>query len=302
MLTLLINTIASLLLGFFWLRFFRHVDGFEKESWRASLICLGMGLLSPLVVFLISPFIEGSFDKSEMDGLFGFAVLQVGVVEEFSKILPFLILLAKTDWINESTDYVKYPAVSAIGFATTENILYAMENGMEVLQIRSVLCLPGHVFFTSVCGFFLYRGYRQTGKFSPVHFLLGFSIGVLAHGLYDFFLFTGSALGVVSLLLAGVFAWAIKRMLFISIRDSEFHEPSKLPEIFRAGRHLFAGMFLLFLFTVVSAGILQEDWSAALDYALSNGLKAIFTTAILMGLIGLDEKGYRKVLGLPQRA
>ena len=301
MLTLLLNSFAALLLGFFWLRFFRHVDGFEKESWKASFVCLGMGLASPIVTFAISPFIEGSFDRESLDGLLGFAVFQVGAVEEFSKILPFLIIMVRTNWINESVDYVKYPAVSAIGFATTENILYAMDHGMDVLQFRAVLSLPGHVFFTSVCGYFLYRGIREYQKFSPPHFLAGFSIGVLAHGFYDFFLFTESFLGVISLVMAGFFTYYIKKMLFISLRDSEYFNADLLPEIFKAGRHLFLGMLMLFILITFSAGMNSGNWQDSFDYALSNGIPAIITTAIMMALIGLDEKGYRKVLGLPAK-
>jgi RsiW-degrading membrane proteinase PrsW (M82 family) len=301
MLTFLINTIASVLLGFFWLRFFRHADGFEKESWKASLICLSLGLLSPLVTFAIDPFMEGTFDRNQLDGLLGFAVFQVGAVEEFSKILPFLIIMARTNWINESVDYVKYPAVSAIGFATTENILYAMEHGVDVLQFRAVLSLPGHVFFSSVCGYFLYRGIREFQKFSLPHFLAGFSIGVLAHGLYDFFLFTETFLGMISIVMAGFFAYYIKKMLFISLRDSEYFNADLLPEIFKAGRHLYLGMVVLFFLITISAGINSGNWQDSIDYAFSNGIPALITTAIMMALIGLDEKGYRKVLGIPSK-
>jgi RsiW-degrading membrane proteinase PrsW (M82 family) len=301
MLTFLLNSFAALLLGFFWLRFFRHVDGFEKESVKASFVCLAMGLLSPVVTFAISPFIEGTFDRESVDGLLGFAIFQVGAVEEFSKILPFLILLFRTNWINESVDFVKYPAVSAIGFATTENILYAMQHGLEVLQFRAVLSLPGHVFFSSVCGFMLYRGFRKYQEFSVWYLLAGFSIGVLAHGLYDFFLFTESFLGVVSLVMAGFFTFYIKKMLFISLRDSEYFNADLLPEIFKAGRHLFLGMLILFFLISLSAGLNSGNWKDSVDYAFSNGIPALVTTGIMMALIGLDEKGYRKVLGLPKK-
>jgi RsiW-degrading membrane proteinase PrsW (M82 family) len=302
MLAFVLNTIAALSLGIFWLRFFRQVDGFEKESWRASLICLVMGLLSPLITFIISPFLDGFFNKQELVGLLGHAVFQVGAVEELSKILPFLILLLKTDWINESIDYIKYPAISAIGFATTENILYTMENGLDVLQFRAVLCIPGHIFFTSVCGFFLYKGYKNQNRFSPLHFLLGYSIGVLAHGFYDFFLFTRSSLAIFSFGLAAVFVVLIKRIIFHSIRDSEFFDESKLPEIFRAGRQLLLGMVFLFFFTALSAGVVNGTFDASIEYAKSNGIMALITTGIFLVLIGLDEKGYRKVLGLPPKS
>lgn len=298
MLSLILNSFAALLLGFFWLRFFRQVDAFEKESWRASLICLGSGLLSPLITLIISPLFGDVFDQNTGSGLLAYAVIQVGAVEEFSKILPFLFILYKTSWIDESIDFVKYPALSAIGFATTENILYAASHGMEVLQYRAVLSVPGHVFFSMITGWFLYRGIRQDGGFPWLYFLAGYLVGILAHGLYDYFLFIGGLFSMISLILAAFFAFGIKKMIFYSIRDSEFYSSEKLPEIFRAGRFLWLGMVLLFLFTAASAGIISGNPQDIPDYILSNGIPAIITTVILTSLIGIDEKGFRKVLGV----
>lgn len=298
MLSLILNTIAALLLGFFWLRFFRQVDAFEKESWKASLTCLGLGLLSPLVTLIISPFFGETFDQKSAAGLLGYAVIQVAAVEEFSKILPFLYILYKTRWINESIDFIKYPALSAIGFATTENILYAMEHGMEVLQYRAVLSFPGHLFFSMITGWFLFRGMRQSGGFPLPWFVAGYIIGVLAHGLYDFFLFTGGWASVFSFALAAVFALYIKKMIFWAIRDSEYYDEGKLPEIFRAGRFLWLGMIFLFLYSSASAAILSGNADSAIDYIIGNGIPALISTSILMALVGIDEKGFRKVLGI----
>jgi RsiW-degrading membrane proteinase PrsW (M82 family) len=301
MLTPILNIIAALLLGLAWLHFFRQVDGFERESWKASFVCLGLGLISPLLTLLISPFFDGVFDRESTDGLLAYALIQVAAVEELSKILPFLFILLKTDWVNESTDYVKYPAVSAIGFATTENILYAGDHGMEVLQYRAVLALPGHVFFSAVCGFFLYQAVKNKSRLRFQYLFFGFLIGVTAHGLYDFFLFTESALAIISIAMAGFFSYYIKKMLFYSLRDSEFFNADLLPEIFRAGRVLFGGMIFLFLFTAASSALISGDPESMLEYVKSNGAPALISTLILMSLLGLDEKGYRKVLGLPAK-
>jgi len=298
MISFILNTIAALLLGFFWLRFFRQVDAFEKESWKASLACLGLGLLSPLITLIISPFFGDVFDQESTSGLLGYAIIQVAAVEEFSKILPFLFILYKTRWVNESIDFIKYPALSAIGFATTENILYAMEHGMEVLQYRAVLSFPGHLFFSMISGWFLHLGMRQSGGFPAPWFFAGYLIGVLAHGLYDFFLFTGEWASILSIALAAVFAFYIKKMIFWTIRDSEFFDEKKLPEIFRAGRFLWLGMIFLFLYTSVSAGILSGNINAIVAYIIENGIPALITTSILMALVGIDEKGFRKVLGI----
>ena len=134
-----------------------------------------------------------------------------------------------------------------------------------------------------------------------LYFLFGYIIGTTAHGLYDFFLFTETFLAVISVAMAGFFSYFIKKMLFYTLRDSQFYNPEMLPEIFRAGRILFTGMLLLFLFTAFSAGITSGSFGAVVDYAISNGISALFTTAILLALIGLDEKGYRKVLGIPAK-
>lgn len=298
MLSFILNTIASLLLGYFWLRFFRQVDVFEKESWLATLLCVVLGLLSPLITFLVSPLFGEAFDRSSVTGLLGYSVIQVGMVEEFSKILPFFIILFTTRWVDESLDFILYPALSAIGFATTENILYASSHGMEVLQYRAVLSLPGHVFFSVISGWFLYRGIQSGGGFSVLWFLGGYLLGVLSHGLYNFFLFLGGMWSLVSVVLASLFAFYIKKILFYCVRDSEFYNHSIMPEIFQAGRNLWLGMILLFIMISISAGLVSRNPMEVFIYVIANGFPALVSTIILLSLVGLDEKGFRKVLGI----
>lgn len=145
--TFILNVIASLLLGFVWVWFFRQIDSFESESRYATFICLFLGMLSPLVTLSVQPFIEGAFDKSDTISLLNYAIFKVGAVEELSKILPFLVILKTSKWVDESVDFIKYPAISAIGFASVENILYAEEHGIDVLQLRAAISVPAHIFF-----------------------------------------------------------------------------------------------------------------------------------------------------------
>jgi RsiW-degrading membrane proteinase PrsW (M82 family) len=296
--TFILNVIASLLLGFVWVWFFRQIDSFESESRYATFICLFLGMLSPLVTLSVQPFIEGAFDKSDTISLLNYAIFKVGAVEELSKILPFLVILKTSKWVDESVDFIKYPAISAIGFASVENILYAEEHGIDVLQLRAAISVPAHIFFSTVAGYFLWLGVKNQGRFQWMYMGLGFSIGVISHGLFDFFLFTGNTiLSLVSLGMVVGFGFYLKKMVFHVVRDSHFYKEEVLPEVFRSGRILFLGLVILFFFIAISKWMIYNDSDFFWDYVQENGIPALIATSVLTVLIALDEKGFKKMLG-----
>ena len=51
-------------------------------------------------------------------------VVPKGLSEEIIKIIPVLIILKTTKFINEPIDYIIYSSISALGFAFIENIQY----------------------------------------------------------------------------------------------------------------------------------------------------------------------------------
>lgn len=293
--------LGSLLLGFVWLRFFRKIDSFEPESWKATFFCLLLGAASPYLldpIIGLSPFLKSLDGNSTGTALFQFTLFRVAAVEELAKLIPFLGILFLSRWVDESVDYIKYPALSAMGFATAENILYSSTYGVDVLHIRGLLCVSGHIFYTALPGYFLWRTRKQAMPFQLTGLFFGYALGTLCHGAYDFFLFqdenAGTALGLLSVLLCVGFMYAFKRMLIHTLKESDFFNPSVLDTIFSAGRSLFVGLAVIFLFIGLAKTIQTGQINSAIIYWKGNALFAILGTLVLTGLLALDQKDFRK--------
>ena len=56
---------------------------------------------------------------------------------------------------NEPFDGIVYSVMVSMGFATTENILYAMKGGLEVALLRMVMSVPAHATFAVLMGYLL---------------------------------------------------------------------------------------------------------------------------------------------------
>lgn len=140
-------------------------------------------------------------DSNEPLYSFLFYVFGVGLLEEVIKFIPVLIVFyVFRKAINEPLDYVKYICVSALGFAFGENIEYAYSYGGDILMARSILAVPGHMFFSSIFiyGIIEYKYHRKSISIIPFFMLMG----ALCHGVYDFLLtfddqFTGVLLNLL---------------------------------------------------------------------------------------------------------
>lgn len=292
-----LSIIGSLLLGLVWLKFFRKIDSFEPESWKATFLCLGMGAVSPLLLeplVGLSPFLKNLDQKSTGGDLLQFALFRVAALEELVKILPFILVLNITNWVDESVDYIKYPALSALGFATIENMIYAHSYGVDVLHIRGILCVSGHIFYTALPGYFYWISRNKSMQTRILYSISGYSIGLLSHGFYDYFIFedqnSGTTLGILSVLLCVGFMYAFKRMIVETIRKSHFYNPLVLAKIYSAGYSLFWGLTGIFVFIGIALGIENGNIASSFAYWLENGLFALVGIAILYGLLAIDTK------------
>jgi len=293
--------LGSLLLGYVWLRFFRKIDSFEQESWKATFICLALGAASPHLldpIIGLSPFLNSLNSKSTGVALLEFTIFRVAAVEELAKLIPFLGIFILSGWVNESVDYIKYPALSALGFATAENILYSSSYGVDVLHIRGLLCVSGHIFFSSLPGYFLWRCRNLSLIVRLAGTFFGYCLGTFCHGTYDFFLFQdengGTALGMLSVFLCVGFMFVFKRMLIHTLKESAFFNPSVIKVIISAGQNLFIGLAGIFMFIGMSKALQSGQFDSALVYWRSNLLFASIGTLVLSSLLALDRKDFLK--------
>lgn len=122
----------------------------------------------------------------------------VALVEEWGKRKAAKLAAWKHPAFNYKFDAIVYCIVSALGFATLENILYVFENGVEVAISRALLAVPSHAIDGLIMGYFFglakeaeVKGDKRRKK---RFYRLSLIVPMLEHGAYDAALSTDSTL------------------------------------------------------------------------------------------------------------
>lgn len=163
-------------------------DLYSKEPILNLVISFFLGCISILPAMWFENTL-GSVNDGSVMGLALFCYLIVGFSEEFSKFLGLRLYSYNLRAFNEPLDGIVYAVIVSMGFATTENILYAMKyQDMSVIMLRAVLTVPAHATFGIIMGYYVGKA-----KFNPKNsislMLTGLIGAIIFHGTFDFFLF-----------------------------------------------------------------------------------------------------------------
>ena len=122
-----------------------------------------------------------------------FAVVTAPIAEELTKGLIFVFLLA-TPYLDNETDGLIYGAAAGLGFAVVENAFYFLATasaGPEIfyatLVVRTLFTALVHAISTALLGYAI--GYVRHRKLLPWLWLwplLGLSLAVINHGVWNF--------------------------------------------------------------------------------------------------------------------
>ncbi|MGE0489748.1 MAG: PrsW family intramembrane metalloprotease [Vulcanimicrobiota bacterium] len=190
----------SLVPAAFWLWYLAGLGSKQPGSGRACLAAFGLGLLSPLVVLAL----PAPAMPNQVLSLLVFFVVAVGLVEETSKMLVGLLavkLLKRRDTI----DALLLGGCVALGFATTENVVYVHRFGETVILGRAMMSTFGHVLMSAFWAFALTAGARRL--------VGGLVAAAVVHGLYDWLLMIGWGWAAVGFLLL---LWSIFRVRVVT--------------------------------------------------------------------------------------
>jgi len=183
-------TFIALFIAWIWVDYYRLIDIFEKERFGYIILTFLLGCASVIITFGIDRlFFEGVISKPKDDFIYDllYYIFAVGLVEEISKLTPFLIIfIFFRKEVNEPIDFILYASVSALGFSAVENVLYFDSYGAEIITARAIICSLGHMFYTAIVAYGIMRYYyhpRRPYFFSIILFLL---FAAFLHGVYDF--------------------------------------------------------------------------------------------------------------------
>ncbi|MDF3819325.1 PrsW family glutamic-type intramembrane protease [Leptospira sp. 96542] len=148
------------------------------------------------------------------------AFIQAGMMEESFKILFILFLSFVLGYDREEkkfrTNVVLFSAFVAMGFSLVENTQYIArepsEKKLDLFFARTIHSSNIHLLINLCFGLFLIKSNRKIDRKSKVLYLLsGFGLAVLQHGVVDFLLIPGAAIGlwIATAMFVGIWVWVV---------------------------------------------------------------------------------------------
>ena len=265
-----------------WIGYFRKIDILEHERIIDVIVALVIGYLTPTLALWIYYGLEvlGFNFNGELINDFAYSIFGVGITEEFSKLIGVFIafrILKKR--INEPIDYLVFAGIAALGFSVRENFIYYNNYGAQIATGRTLISCLVHIINTSICVYGLYRFKLFNKGNTYTNSVVGISVAIASHGLFDFFL-VQPFLGIYTSLLAtvvyliGINFWL--QMINNCINFSPFFNYQKISSITK----LYKTIFTWYVFIVVLVFIFDYYY-----HDISFAIKALIASLIQEGVV-----------------
>ena len=210
------NILIIILVAFapciFWLWIIYRGDRYQPEPRSLLIRTFFLGLAIAIPVAIIEAIL---YPKSltqnpvSLPAAVYLTFVVVGLTEESGKFFVVRRSMYNSRFFEEPSDGLIYSAAAALGFASLENIVYLLSFGWEVILVRGLVSNLAHVLFASLWGYPL--ALHKLGIIKARYIVwLGLIAAMIAHGIFDFLLFTQS---IYTLL--GIPFFACMTVLFI---------------------------------------------------------------------------------------
>lgn len=169
--------------------FIYRIDKYEREKILPLTFSFMLGMLITLPVMEAQKwffYMGWEQTQSLLPAIFVSFIL-VSLTEESVKFLALLFTAAHKRYFNEPLDGIVYAVMISMGFATLENIYYALEFGIPTTALRALTAVPAHAVFATMMGY--YVGKAAFRPWEKTRLLLrGWLAAFTVHGIYDFFI------------------------------------------------------------------------------------------------------------------
>lgn len=174
--------IAAIAPGIALLTFFYLKDRYEPEPLRMVIRLFIFGALICFPVMII----QYGLRTEISDQIFFSSFITAGFLEEFIKWFVLYYLIYNHEEFDEPYDGIVYAVAVSLGFATLENFLYLVTEGLSVAFLRAFIPVTGHALFGVVMGYYIGLGKFIHDRKKVNRILLkSLFIPVMIHGTYD---------------------------------------------------------------------------------------------------------------------
>ncbi|PLR83061.1 PrsW family intramembrane metalloprotease [Bacillus canaveralius] len=115
------------------------------------------------------------------------AFFSTSLLEEFFKWFVLFYTVYKHVHFDEPYDGVVYGASVSLGFATAENIMYLIANGLEHALGRALLPVSSHALFGVIMGYYIGKG-KFSANSNKKWIIFSLFTPFFLHGTYDYIL------------------------------------------------------------------------------------------------------------------
>lgn len=190
-------------------------DKYEREPFGLVAWTFALGAFAAVIAALLESLFPYQEKTATLLAAAANATLLVGPVEEVMKFLAVRLFAYRSSQFNEPFDGVVYCVMAGMGFATLENLMYVLSGGVGIGIERAFISVPGHAAYAIIMGYYLGRAkFEGPGK-SRVLMIQGVVFAAVAHGIFDFGLFSHTVFGllltVATFLFAVACAWRAMR-------------------------------------------------------------------------------------------
>lgn len=181
-----IGVLPTILWLLFWLRGDR-IQGKPKGLFILSYILGGM------VVLLVVPAQKFIFKFTDTAPI---GIILLASIEEYAKFAVINAVALKSKFANRPIDFPMFLICGALGFAALENVFFILQpiatghilDGFITGNIRFLGATLLHAMSSGIFGVALGLGFYNDWKFKPLYVLSGFTLAVLLHSTFNFFI------------------------------------------------------------------------------------------------------------------
>ena len=205
----------------FWAAYHYHKDRVLPEPTGNLVLCFVLGILaaglSKAMYVGLEPlglrYDAVALAAENGPGLFSYAMLAIGPIEELAKMLPFLLVVIRFKAFDEPLDGIIYASFIALGYAAVENYHYLDFLTPAEAFARGFAGPVIHIVFASIWAYWITRALLADKPISwPT--CIGFLLAAELHGLYDFMVlrYPVAALPIAAALIASIWIWRLRLM------------------------------------------------------------------------------------------
>lgn len=150
------------------------------------------------------------------DHTFVFAYIESAGVEELVKWFVLYHVIYNHTEFDEPYDGILYAASISLGFATMENILYAIYSPATFgnLLARALLPVSGHALFGVMMGYYFGKAKFAANSKVKYYLIVSFILPIVLHGTYDWIIVTVQSnwLWFIVPFMIFLWSWGLRKM------------------------------------------------------------------------------------------